>query len=575
MLRYMLLIGILWGLLLSACGSQNSNTTDQTSSGDTAPRMDSTCNNADERVTIDGQEAICMLDSAGMLAWMPTNQAASNQSQPARVDGPCDTADARMNIAGTEVICMRNSAGMLAWQSAQSDADETNFDQVPDHAYDMVQVGMACDSPGNTVFMNELYVCKNGAWSYPIPGDLPLTSDGSKPDWYPALDTLVNHGQAPATCAPSDITFTHSFLPVDQLDASIPYGAMIYDHVTPIDHAYIGIKTLNIAAEARTEADYLPITAPADGVIIDVGSLGSPTSHRVIINHGCGVYTVYMVVNRLTGALADVAATVESQGYVSTTIPIKAGEEFGQQRDNPLDFNVWAADVWLSGLANPLAYIYADSWKPYTADPTRFFTPELAQQYSNIMQRTSEPRWGKIDHDVVGSASGNWFLQGTMGYSGRAVSDYANASEPVRGGQVPGKTTYAYGHLAIAPHEVDTQAWVFSTGWWQDPAGDPRQTFLVIGADQPTPDQLTSADGVVVYGLADGQRLDADGAPIQMDPARPMAPMPVGYTMGMGPAFGSVALQVNADGTLSVELFPDQPNVQITQLSEQQRIYQR
>ena len=97
----------------------------------------------------------------------------------------------------------------------------------------------------------------------------------------------------------------------------------------------------------------------------------------------------------------------------------------------------------------------------------------------------------------------------------------------------------------------------------------------MIGADQPTPDQLTSADGVVVYGIADGQRLADDGTPIQMDPANPGAPMPIGYTIGMGPAFGSVALQVNGDGTLSVELFPDQPGAQITQLSADQRIYQR
>jgi hypothetical protein len=571
MRRLILVIGVLWGLFMSACGAPAGQDTPQTASNDT-PRMDATCTKADERTTIDGTEAICMVDSAGMLAWQRADAPSGDQ---ARIDGPCNTADERANIDGVEVICMLNSAGNLAWQSAKPGDSGSGSNQVSDNGNTMVQVGMTCDAPGDTVFMNELYVCKNGIWGYPIPGDLPINADGSKPDWYPDLDTLVNHGQAPATCTPSEVTFTHSFLPVDQLDASIPHGAMIGDHVTPIDHAYIGIKTLNIAAEARTDADYLPITAPADGTIVDVGSLGSPTSHRVVINHGCGVYTIYMVVNRLTGALAEVAATVESQGNVSTNIPIKAGEEFGQQRDNPLDFNVWAADSWLSGLANPLSYIYAESWKPYTADPTRFFTPELAEQYSNIMQRTSEPRWGKIDHDVVGSASGNWFLQGTMGYSGRAVSDYANATEPVRGGQVPGKNTYAYGHLSISPHEVAPQAWVFSTGWWQDPAGDPRQTFLVIGADQPTPDQLTSADGVVVYGLADGQRLDADGAPIQMDPARSMAPMPIGYTIGVGPAFGSVALQVNADGTLSVELFPDQPNVQITQLSEQQRIYQR
>lgn len=571
MTRFMMLCGLLCGLLLAACGAP---TTDTASPPDapvtqSQPQLDESCTTAGERVNIDGVEAVCMLDSAGMLAW--TAASTSSPDTP-RVDGPCTTADERANIDGVEVICMRNSAGSLAWQSANSGGGESGFDQVPDHAYDMVQVGMACDSPGNTVFMNYLYVCKNGAWGYPVPGDLPIPSDGSKPDWYPSLDALSS--QPEASCPNSNITFTHSFLPVDQLDASIPNGAMIYDHVTPIDHAYIGIKTLSKAADTRTEADYMPIVAPADGVIMNAGSLGSPTSHRVVISHGCGVYTVYMVVNRLSGALAAVADQVQSQGNLQLDIPIKAGEEFGQQRDNPLDFNVWASESWLSGFANPLSYLYMDNWKPYTADPSPFFTPELAAQYANIMQRTSEPRWGKIDHDVVGSASGNWFLQGTLGYSGRTIAEYVAATAPIPGGQVAGKNTYAYGHLSIAPHEVDTSKWVFSTGWWQDPAGDPRQVMLVINDGQKTPDQLTSADGVVVYGLADGGRVDANGQPIVQGPGS-MAPMPVGYLLELGQTWGSVALQVNADGSLSLELFPDQADVQVTELSAQKRTYER
>jgi len=577
--RYLVIVCMCVGLLSVACGTQGGRadtppSTNMTQETTSAPQKDGPCDSADARTTINGAEAICMLNSAGALSWQVQTtaaQPATSMNNTPQKDGPCDGVDTKTTIDGVEAICKMNSAGGLSWQAADAQSGSTNQPS----GNPQVQVGAACDTPGKSMFVNELYVCKNGKWGYPLPGDLPASLDGSKPDWYPALDTLVNHGQPPAQCTPRDVTFTHSFLPVDQLDSSIPHGAMIYDHVTPIDHAYIGIKPQRIAPNARTDADYLPIMAPADGVIIDVSSLGSPTSHRVVINHGCGVYTVYMVVNQLTGLLADVAATVASQGYVSTTIPIKAGEEFGRQRDNPLDFNVWAADSWLTGFANPMAYIYAESWKPYTADPTRFFTPALAATYTNIMQRTSEPRWGKIDYDVVGSASGNWYLAGTVGYSGRPITDYEDAREPVRGGQVPGKNTYAYGHLAIAPHEVATSVWVFSTGWWQDPAGDPRQAFFVIADNQPTPDQLTQADGVVVYGLGDGQRLNVDGSPIKIDPNNSNTPLPIGYTITVGPAFASVALQVNDDGSLSVELFPTEPTKKVSQLSDQKRTYQR
>ena len=559
------IICICLSLFTVACGSSTGSTN--------VPQKDGACDTADARSTINGAEAICMRNSAGQLAWQvqantppPTVAPVSNETP--QKDGPCTTADERTTIDGAEAICMRNSAGELSWQ-VQSGQSNNQPSGTPDT---MAQVGMVCDTPGQTVFVNQLYVCKNGKWGYPVPGDLPIPSDGSKPDWYPSLDALSS--QPEATCPNSDITFTHSFLPVDQLDASIPNGSMIYDHVTPIDHAYIGIKTLRKAADTRTEADYLPIVAPADGVIMNAGSLGSPTSHRVVISHGCGVYTVYMVVNRLSGVLAAVADQVQSQGNLQLDIPIKAGEEFGQQRDNPLDFNVWASESWLRGFANPLSYLYAENWKPYTADPSPFFTPDLAAQYANIMQRTSEPRWGKIDHDVAGSASGNWFLQGTLGYSGRTIAEYATATAPIPGGQIAGKNTYAYGHLSIAPHEVDTSKWVFSTGWWQDPAGDPRQVMLVIDDGQKTPDQITSADGVVVYGLADGGRVDANGQPIVQD-AGSTAPMPVGYMLELGQPRGSVALQINADGSLSVELFPTEPGKKVSQLSNQKRTYQR
>ncbi|MEY2844964.1 MAG: hypothetical protein RL076_510 [Chloroflexota bacterium] len=98
--------------------------------------------------------------------------------------------------------------------------------------------------------------------------------------------------------------------------------------------------------------------------------------------------------------------------------------------------------------------------------------------------------------------------------------------------------------------------------------------MLVIADGQKTPDQLTSADGVVVYGLADGGRVDANGQPV-VQGAGSMAPMPVGYMLELGQTWGSVALQVNADGSLAVELFPNEPSKTVSQLSDQKRIYQR
>jgi len=327
---------------------------------------------------------------------------------------------------------------------------------------------------------------------------------------------------------------------------------MVGGHVTPIDHAYLGLKSLSKSASQLTAADYVAVTAPADGVITEVSNLGSPNSHRVVIDHGCNVYSVYMVLNKVTGVLASLAAQASNNGYLKTNVKVKAGEEFGRQAETMLDFNVFDGTSWLSGFQNPQAYLTQDTWKPYTADFLPFFSGEIRSAIEAQLQKTSSPRVGKIDHDIAGTASGNWFLSGTNGYGGRLNSDYEKATSMLGSGSVPGKNDYSWSHLAIAPHQVDSNAWVFSSGWWNDPNGDADQAALVIGSGQVTPDKLTASSGMVVYKLA--QLSYAPPAGVAANPPGSMAPWPVGYTVKTGSDKGVVALQVNADGTLSVEI---------------------
>jgi hypothetical protein len=92
-------------------------------------------------------------------------------------------------------------------------------------------------------------------------------------------------------------------------------------------------------------------------------------------------------------------------------------------------------------------------------------------------------------------------------------------------------------------------------GWWQDQNGDGIQLLIDLAPNQKSPADITSADGVVVYQLASMQMLDADGKPLVMQGGK--APQPVGYTIAPGQPNGAIAVQVEADGTLSIEVFPD------------------
>jgi hypothetical protein len=255
-----------------------------------------------------------------------------------------------------------------------------------------------------------------------------------------------------------------------------------------------------------------------------------------------------MVLNRPAGVLANAYEEMTAKGgYLTLSVPIKAGDMFGQQRDNALDFNVFDGSQWLSGFASPASYLTGDTWKPYTADYLPFFSGAIRTAMESSLQRTSAPRVGKIDHDVIGTAAGNWFLDGTFGYGGNSVDLYRNATTPIPGGTVEGKNSYAWSHLSISPHEVDTEQWVFSIGWFTDPKGDFPQMLLDIPAGKPAPAQLTSADGPVVYDLYQLSYAYTRSSGSE-------ASAPVGYKLQRGQSKGRVILQVNADGTLSLEV---------------------
>ena len=429
----------------------------------------------------------------------------------------------------------------------------------------MKRIGMSCSTNGVFGYTGGmLAICKNNIVKYALPTDIPPAPAGgykTRPSWYPTLAQQQGQTSEP-TCAPSTIKFTSPVVPIAQMVASIPYGMMIGGHVTPIDHGYLGVSSLSKPEATRTEADYIPVSSPAAGTITSVQNLGIPTSIRVTIEHGCNVSTVYMVLNRLSGVLAPYAEELKANNASkSLSIPVKAGEEFGRQRDNMIDFNVWDGTQWLSGFENPYAYVNGEAWKPFTADPLPFFTPELRTAIEANMQKTSSPRFGKIDYDVRGTASGNWFIDGTIGYNGHFVSEYATANTELPGGPPQGKSEYSWNHLAIAPHEVDGSKWIFSTGWWMNAAGDAKQVMMNIESGKPTPDKLTVASGLVSYQLTQFTQVEPAGSPARTSGSS--APYAVGYTLGAGMPLGVVALQVNADGSLSVEI-----NTTMTQSSQ-------
>ncbi|MCX6425746.1 MAG: hypothetical protein WCI68_00520 [Actinomycetes bacterium] len=492
---------------------------------------------------------------------------------------PAQSMTAKSNTGAT-LACTKGQDGKSSWRSpsegqgqgkgqgqgqsqsqsqgeGNNNSNNKNTEQKQSGSFALGQLGAPCSKDGELGWNGLLVaVCKSGKVRYALATDVPKTPSGgytSRPIWYPTLAQIMGgNNAAEPKCSPSSVTFTKPVVPLDKMAASIPYGMMVSGHVTPIDHGYFGITTLAKAQSEKTEADWIPVTAPADGTITELSSLGTASTSRVVIDHGCNLYSVYMVLNKPSGVLASYVNELAARGSVNLSIKVKAGDEFGRQRDNMLDFNVFDGTQWLSGFANPQAYLSAETWKPYTADFLPFFAPEIRSGIEKWMQRTSSPRSGKIDYDVIGAASGNWFIDGTNGYSGIANSVFENATSIVGGGQIAGKNDYSWSHLAIAPHEVDNSQWIFSTGWFNDPKGDATQLLLIVGAGQITPDKLTSANGAVTYQLAQASPIEPAGSPLRTPGS--MAPWAVGYKIGAGASKGNVTLQVNSDNSMSVQI---------------------
>jgi len=537
------------------------------------PKAGGSCSKLNQKVDYLNKTFTCVKKGSKLL-WNSGVASAKPAASKSAVEGVLCTEGSAptKSSSGTTLYCTKGADGKSSWrpQSQQgsgggsgsgggtgSGGGSGSGGNNQSASYKLGQLGSSCSKNGELGWNGIMTaICKGGKVSYVLATDVPKTPKNgytSRPDWYPTLAQILGspNGNEP-TCSPSSIKFTSPVLPLDQLAPAIPYGLMVGGHVTPIDHAYLGTKALSKSASQRTDSDYVAVTAPADGVITELSNLGAPNSYRVVINHGCNLYSVYMVMNKVTGVLASLASQASNSGYLKTNVKVKAGEEFGRQGETMLDFNVFDGTTWLSGFQNPQAYLTLDTWKPYTTDYLPFFSSEIRTAMEAQLQKTSSPRVGKIDHDVAGSASGNWFLAGTNGYAGRLNSDYENATAMIGSGSVPGKNDYSWSHLAIAPHQVDTKAWVFSSGWWKDPKGDADQAALVVASGQVAPDKLTASSGMVVYKLA--QLSYAPPAGVAANPSGSMAPWPVGYTVVTGSDKGVVALQVNADGSLSVEI---------------------
>jgi hypothetical protein len=340
-------------------------------------------------------------------------------------------------------------------------------------------------------------------------------------------------------CTGGRITFNHPPVNLEQIEWIVPLGLMSAGHVTPVDHQYYQAAHNN----------QIEVTSPGDGTITTIERMGPASERRedwrLIIQHTCTIESIYIHIDKLSPKLAAFEPTTKRTTSVS--IPIEAGEIIGWY-DHNVDYNVVDQDITL-GLINLESFSIAEDWKPHVQDPFLYFNEDIQQQLIALSLRDQEPYGGKIDYDIDGKLIGMWFEEGTNGYAGLNFPSEA----------------YHQGHLAIAPDHLDPSYTIVSLGTYDGDTNGfqfgiqgENLNPAEIGLDQQVKWELTDTEYFVNGNRWDRQSL-AKGIQAQQGPT----------------THGVVLLKLLENRKLKVETFPNKQANQVTEFTQNAKIYNR
>jgi hypothetical protein len=310
-------------------------------------------------------------------------------------------------------------------------------------------------------------------------------------------------------------------------------------------------------APSNTDNVY-PVLMPADGTITAVSAMpasyiGDRTGtqvavedHRIVINHSCRYFSIFIHVHKLSDALSSVVGKLQPNENKQTTIELKAGDVIGYVGSTTFDWTPIDTETTLKGFITPALY-QGESWKIHTVSPFDLYKDPLKAQLEAKSPRTVAPLGGKIDYDQAGKLVGNWFREGSSGYSGNNQERYWD------------------GHLSIAPDSVDPTATIVSIGNWTN---NTAKQFAVIGAADPA--TVSTDSGMIKYELGQYSYLAPNGSAANTNT----------LTKGLklkpnSSAEGTIMFQVMPGEKLKVEKFPGKKASEVTGFTSAAQIYER
>jgi len=362
---------------------------------------------------------------------------------------------------------------------------------------------------------------------------------------------MQQYGQG---CKEKDVAFTSAPMKLDELSYIRPLGAVADGHVTPTDHVYIGGPNPDAADNSYA------VLMPADGTITSVAAMPAqyigdrsgqqvaPEDHRIVISHSCRYFSIYIHIHKLGDKLTAAVGKLQPNENKQANIELKAGDVVGYIGNSTFDWTPIDTKTTLKGFITPSRY-EGEPWKIHTVSPFDLYTGDLKSKLEAKSLRSVAPLGGKIDYDQPGKLIGNWFREGTGGYTGPSGNN---------GGR------YWDGHLSIAPDYIDPASTIVSTGSW---AGSAKQ-FVVKGKADPA--NISEQNGPVKYELLKLNYEKPNSPRGDMrKPAKGMVPSQ------NNPVEGTIMVQVMPGEKLKVETFPGKTAGQVSGFTSAAQMYER
>ena len=346
-------------------------------------------------------------------------------------------------------------------------------------------------------------------------------------------------GFAKSSCETGEIKFDYAPVNLDKTTLLLPLGLMSGGHVTPVDHHYFQ----NFANE---KVD-IEIYSPGIGIINSIQHMPGAKEgedYRIVIDHTCSISSIFIHVALLSEKLKPYAPS--NNGYVGVKIPVEAGEIIGYYANN-VDYSIADTEIVLLGLLIPEHY-EPETWKVHTANIYDYFNEPVRSKLIEKSLRTADPISGKIDYDIDGKLSGNWFLKGSNGYFGTEKYDYW------------------LGHLAITYDYLDPDRIVFSIAGYN---GEDSHQFGVKG-NSPDPSEIGIEDGLIKYELVEYDWITPNGS--SWDRKSLVKRL---KTKSNEIVQGVLLVQVINNKEIKFEVFPGKTALQVMEFTNNAKIYER